>query len=159
METDGRKTDADSYCCCIDDASPFRMGRKPLPSSVATASSPLLPLLHHVTLLQPPLEYSASQPTRRRESRPLLPLLLPLAERKGECHHVVRHLAPHRLAIERSRCCRLHGVTERGVPPRPSAAKHRLVATMSLCSQRRGRGEHFRTTVPHYCRRGEKRRK
>nr|GMD31101.1 hypothetical protein Iba_chr09aCG13360 [Ipomoea batatas] len=42
-------------------------------------------------------------------------------------------------AEERSRCCRLHGVTEKGVPPRPSAAKHRLVATMSLCSQRRGK--------------------
>nr|GMD10207.1 hypothetical protein Iba_scaffold67915CG0010 [Ipomoea batatas] len=51
------------------------------------------------------------------------------------------------------------GRAERGEPPRPSAAKHRLVATMSLCSQRRGRGEHCRTVVPRYCRRGEKRRK
>nr|GMD55707.1 hypothetical protein Iba_chr11dCG10540 [Ipomoea batatas] len=61
LPTAGRKTDADPYCCCIDDASTFRMESKPSPSSIATASSPLPPLLHHVSLLQPPLEYSASQ--------------------------------------------------------------------------------------------------
>nr|GMC62796.1 hypothetical protein Iba_chr02cCG7240 [Ipomoea batatas] len=47
---------ATAACCCVDDASPFRLGKRPSPSSSATASSPLLPLLYLVAPLPPPLD-------------------------------------------------------------------------------------------------------
>nr|GMD68433.1 hypothetical protein Iba_chr12dCG9110 [Ipomoea batatas] len=45
------KSGADPRCRCIDGASPFRTVSKLSPSSIATASPPLLLLLHHVSLL------------------------------------------------------------------------------------------------------------
>nr|GMD23908.1 hypothetical protein Iba_chr08bCG9760 [Ipomoea batatas] len=82
MKTAGKKIGADPYCCCIDGASTFGMESKPSPSSIATASPPLLPLLHHVSLLQPPLEYSASQPHGEGNAAQFLRCCCRLAERK-----------------------------------------------------------------------------